>query len=221
MRRYFEVLEALGLGPFWADFLRTNPARDAPYHNLWHAQQVVEDCDDGARAEGIDAPGELRALILGAMYHDWGHLGGDAAAVGRWPGGRIPDSENIQRALEHVRNVHRLRAAAGTWPADAPIEAVAAVIQATEFPHREMSLTRSQAIIRDADWMAAFRETFVPHVIGGLAAECRVPMLDSLASRLAAMERFEPFTAWGREVFRRALPAAKAEVAFLVRQLGA
>jgi hypothetical protein len=219
MKRYFEVLIDLGLGPFWGNFLATNPSREAPYHNLLHTQQMVEDSHAGALAEGIVDLPTLRALALAAIFHDWGHLGGLSGAVGRFEPATLPDRRNIDVALSHLRAVWATGCRDGTWPDDVPPSLVESLIEATEIPYGAPPAGLAHAVLRDADWMAGFRDTLVPHVIAGLAAEQGVPMRTFLASRLAALEGFQPTTPWARRVFRSRLPLARREVAAVLQMV--
>ena len=209
--RYYEIIKQLGLEPWWGEFLRSNPSNTLPYHNFLHTTFMIEDAFEGAMAEGltpvIDHP-VMKALILAAMYHDWGHTGGvfnlDPERVKAGEVKASPDSVNIRLAVEKVKGMLKL----GFWPCGVSLDQVINNIKATQFPYDipAEDLTPSGRILRDADILTSCRDSKVFQCLFGLSREPGVPMdlWPELNKRFVLS--IEQSTEWGKRRWAAALP---------------
>ncbi|MFA6235436.1 MAG: hypothetical protein WC824_14770 [Bacteroidota bacterium] len=229
MMRYWEIIEKFDLVPWWGEFLKSNPSLNIPYHNLQHTIYMVEDAYEGAMTEGL-VPNEnhplLRAHLLAAIYHDWGHTGGvihlnpklRGTETGPGISEAFPDSENIRIALDKVHAMNAL----GFWPAGVSLDQVFKGIQATEFPYNvpPENLSLSGRILRDADFMTNWRQTMLPHVMCGLAQELGYSLREFLVGRRAFNEGMEACTDWGKRKRTVFLEECFAEIDLNIRALG-
>jgi len=222
--RYWEIIRDLGLEPLWGEFVRSNPSNRNPYHNLIHTTYMIEDAYEGAMAMRLPA---LKAHVLAAMYHDWGHTGGiirlnpKLIGTGLGPGTSeaYPDSHNIKIATDKVMELAR----GDLWPVGVNVVDVILAIKATEFPYTVSpeKLTLSGRILRDADVMTSGRETMIAMCDLGLAAELGINDLVVMAEREKAfLSSIEPSTIWGKATWSLMLPRIIAEHDAFIRALG-
>lgn len=201
--RYYQIINLLGLDILFAEFLDSNCSLGAPYHDLEHACQMIEDTHEGGLEEGCREE-ELRVLGAASLYHDWGHSAG-----------QLPDSANVRLAIDHVEVVSRTK----FWPGGLSLLAVYQAIQATEFPYAYpaagIELFRTQKIIRDADLLAAYRDTALPHVLHGLSREMRTPLRALVWNNEKFLESMPMNTGWGRRRKDTGLQVFKQETAAL------
>ena len=216
--RYWEILEKLDLVPWWAEFVQTNRSNRLPYHNLQHAMYMVEDAYEGALAEGLattDTHPIIKALIMAAIFHDYGHTGGvfHLAAGSPYP----PDSENIAIAVAKVSSLLR----SGFWPSGVSLDMVIASIKATEYPYTESpeNITPSGRILRDADLLTSAKITFVPHVIYGLSEEMGYPLKTLAQGEKIFLMKVVMTTEWGRTHWAVELPRIIEELDFFSQTL--
>jgi len=213
--RYYEIIEKMGLEPWWADFIKTNSSNRLPYHNMQHTMFMIEDCYEGAMSEGLapnlDHP-LIKTLILAAIYHDWGHTGGvwhlnpKLRGAGLGPGGSdaYPDSENVKIAIEKVRSLLEI----GFWPSGVSLNQVINTIRATEYPYAVPveDLTPAGRIIRDADLQTSTKGLLIPHVVYGLSEELGYPIEVLIQGEIKFLESAELITDWGKRRWSLHLP---------------
>ena len=223
--RYWEIIEKLDLGAYWAEFLRTNPSNYLPYHNLQHTIHMIEDAFAGAVAENLAPFIEhpiMKAHILAAMFHDYGHKGGiyrlDPKQVEAGLVKSAPDSVNIQIAIDKVSGM----LAMGFWPMGVSLGSVVNGIQATQFPYEipAEELTLSGRILRDADILMATKASLLSTNLFGLSAEMGFP-LELLAPRNKEfLSGIKQSTDWGKAIWAAHLPRILEEHDAFIRAWG-
>lgn len=128
------------------------PNIHSPYHNFRHMVHVMWQVYDAIKYYSL-GPEEARALLIAALFHDYGHEGisGD-------------DSKNINKAIVSIRNF--------ILKEDLPLLLqIEDLISATEYPHNEQEVSKSAKILRDADMSQAFDNAWIQQVTFGLAKE--------------------------------------------------
>ena len=149
-----EILAATQLQAAYDWVAQHNPSNNMPYHNLHHTQGMAVNC----YYLGLYAQlpyDDLRALVMAALFHDFGHSGGVST-----------DAENIQVALV------AFRAFAGeTGLADAETCKVVRLIEATQFPYVRDIEDELDAIIRDADQLQLTMDGWYTMLFQGLRQE--------------------------------------------------
>lgn len=203
--RVEEVLAPHGLVDAYRFVVRDNPSNALPYHNLHHTDGLVLQCAEGAAAMGLPS-GSYRALLLAALFHDFGHSGG-----------RESDHRNIEVAVgalddfcDRDRSFEDCRAEAGR------------IIVTTEFPPVCDATTLSEKIIRDADRMQITLPGWRTQIFDGLRAEIGIAMgrqlslAEMVALQLKFMEGVAWQTSWATERASREWGALIGEVRRLV-----
>lgn len=192
MKRYYEIIEHFGLQEEFATYLKSKSI-DAPYHNAWHTINMIEDCYDAyLYLTGSDKG--CKDLIIAAIFHDIDHSQG-----------KHTDDINIKVALERVNALTYNKSE------------VANIIKATQYPYvipaEELSL--NQAIIRDADLMSSFKNTFLPHCAIGLSKEMKIDLNKMFDGQEKFIEGCVWNTQWGHENYIKNINNLKKELKFL------
>ena len=176
-----------------------------PYHNFRHLFDVLWKCHDACRFYNEKLPPSVRRnLLIAAMFHDFDHSG----RVGS-------DDLEIQRALRGLKK-HIL-------PEDsAAFEAIAAMIQATEFPYKVSSegLPLALQILRDADLSQVFSTAWIQQVVFGLSAEMGVTPMEILKMQGGFLGHLKFSTEWatvrfGENAIQSKMKEAEAMISFL------
>ena len=185
-----EVREALlphGLLDAHAYFMANNPSAHLPYHNLYHANTVILHCHDGAMEMGLGRK-ETRSLLLGAMFHDFAHSGGNR-----------PDDENIAAAVSGLESWCRK---SGAPPG--LLEGARRIVRITRFPHLDRPASLAEEIIRDADLMQIYAPEWQKQILGGLRRELcisqgrEIGIIEMIALQLKFMEGVNWYTSWAK-----------------------
>jgi len=155
-----------GIEKYWIAVKNYNPSNNKPYHNLWHIVCVVKYCYIIAKDEDLTGK-ETIALLLAAMFHDFGHFS------------KI-DTENVDRAKKAFSDfAYMIEADKFNTPfVQGIMSLVHKNIDATKYPYviLDSELTLPQKIIRDADLLQWTEPTMVEHVFKGLAEEMEIPL---------------------------------------------
>ena len=163
-----------------------------PYHNEQHLFIVT--LASAAGAEYYDlTPRQKRVLVLAALYHDYNHTG----KIG------VPDSVNIELAVEGVENFLRLEGYTSITHKDA--DAVKALIHATLHPNKKRPASISEAIIRDADMMEWF-EPDAEELLVGLNEELKPDSPFTMKTTEAFLRKHSFLTQWGMNLFQETFP---------------
>lgn len=137
---------------------------------------------------------EMRALLIAAMFHDYGHsgqMGNDAAEVA-----------NSIKAIKH-------------YILDCDEELLLDIedlIYATQWPHRkDMVVSRSMKIIRDADFTQVLSDTWLQQTVFGLAKEFNIPTAEFIHSQVNFISSLEFQSDWGKDICQPKVAAKIAE----------
>lgn len=138
-----------------------NPSNNLPYHNWYHALCMVEKVVEGANFHYLPYR-SIRHLVVAALFHDFAHTGGKES-----------DTININRALQGLW-AFADRSPGRTVSPGIDMFEVEELIGVTEYPYVLDPLCAEHKIIRDADLMQGFRETWKEMIIDGLRQELAV-----------------------------------------------
>jgi hypothetical protein len=178
---YFRVAEAA-------------PNRANGYHGLRHPYHVLFLCHLAALYyQDKLTPREIRNLLIAALFHDYGHLGGKAKS----------DRENIERAVVGLRK-HCL-------DIDRPyLSDIEDIMWATEYPHKDADKEPLvNQIIQDTDLCQAFDTAWYTITIHGLGGELGLTPLQMLERQPAFIRSIVFKTAWAEQQFPLAMREAK------------
>lgn len=165
-----------------------NPAQCMPYHNTYHSETVAMFCHEAASYAKLNDE-DTRALVLAALFHDFGHSGG-----------RQPDAMNIERAVQACKS-YGLQTGI-----DSKVLAVAErLIRCTEYPYKVAPQDELECIIRDADMMQIMDANWGEMVLEGLYAEQHLsrPQLNQeefVKSSLKFYQAVKMHSKWGRSI---------------------
>ncbi len=174
-------------------------ATSNPYHNPGHIMYVLKRVHEACEYDRgkVLTPRHVRDALVGAILHDYGHLGRAFDKAGN----AIDDAVNIERAIaglrEHVAEEDRPRLAE-----------IESVILATQFPHADLQLDLSnpcdliRQVIREADLSQILDPGWFNQIIIGLAEELNMPrikMLEKQPGWLKALGAKYFVTDWARE----------------------
>lgn len=138
------------------NYLSKNNKVKNHYHNNTHMLDVFKNAmmlfNEYKKEHKLNTNDKL-CLGLAAIFHDFNHSGG-----------KLSDSENIKLALNELKTY--LKTIDKTYL----YEEIEKIINATEFPHKDIDLNIIQKIIRDADTMGGIKEGWV-EVVKSLAKE--------------------------------------------------
>ena len=174
------------------------------YHGLRHMLHVLWACYEAVRhylALGGITKREARNLLIAALFHDYDHVG---------RGGN--DAVNIVRAIAALRE--------HVMPEDEPyLEEIIAIIEATEFPHKDLgdSPSLSQLIVRDADISQVFGPAWIGIILAGFGSELGKTPIEMLEQQIGFLSEVEFHTDFGKVYFgERAIVAKIAETKALL-----
>lgn len=157
-----------------------NPAAHAPYHGYQHLLTVALNCKEAAEYHELDRA-TTRALIIAALFHDYGHLLQQT----------VQDARNIEAA---VTGAMRFLPEIITSISETEMTLVLSLIQSTEFPHKEAETLAGQ-IIQDADMMQTL-EPDGDRFLDGLGAERGRRI--TVEQNEAFLDTYPGNTEWGR-----------------------
>lgn len=200
--RYFEVLKNTQLESVFAEYLKSK-STDAPYHNANHTARMIELCFEGLCYEQSKnnkqfSGDEVCNLICAAILHDVNHSKG-----------LLADEYNIKIALFYLEKIN--------VPDFIDKEKVADIIKATQYPYviENDKLDIFQKIIRDADLMSRFDDTFLQFNIIGLAHELNIDIKQMIDGAKEFGKNIKWNTSWGKHVCCIKETMLNAEIDFL------
>ncbi|MDB5194662.1 MAG: hypothetical protein JWN50_676 [Parcubacteria group bacterium] len=164
------------------------------YHNFRHLTHVMWLCHEACLYYATRlSPREMRNLLIAALFHDFDHTGIS-----------VPDVHNIMRAVRGLA----LHLAEEDMPYHVNI---ADLIEATEYPHVELSeaLSLPARILRDADMGQSFSVAWIQQVVFGFSKEWGMPPLEVLKRQEHFHEGLVFETEWARQKFPRSAIEAK------------
>lgn len=169
-----------------------NHGNQHPYHNGAHCLNVAKRCFEAATFYDLGYS-SIRALLLAALFHDFGHTGG-----------RLDDSENIKNALFGL-SVHAPSSGIDK-------QFVTQLIRITEFPFKYEPLLIEEKILRDADLLTIAQPDWYSVLIHGLRHEIsvakgiQVTELEMMEGQIKFMDSAKFYTNWGQQQYERWWP---------------
>lgn len=182
------------------------PNANLPYHNYRHMCHVTCEVYDFCKSTKVD-PETFLVMLLGAIFHDYGHTGD----------GSIADSRNIEIAIESLSiHLHPIHAHL--------ISRIIPFIRATEFPHKPLTNiadnTELLLAIRDADMSQSLNIVWIQQTIFGMAAEQRKTRDEMIKGQLPFLTHYLTFnTEWAKNKFAPELKKRINFVAFYIDKL--
>ena len=172
------------------------------FHGHAHMMHVICEVYDAIKVIKIGQY-YARALMIAAMFHDYGHTGD----------GTQPDSINIQKAIKGIkRHIH---------PADKKyIKDILILIRSTEWMGSSVNTLFEKHfvidILRDADMSFMFTYDWMQYIIFGLSTEKNVSPREILQMQRSFLENHVKFySSWGKEKFGSRIPARIEEMKLL------
>lgn len=168
-------------------FLETNTSNQAPYHNLWHSLCMVKFCNEGADFHGIKDR-EKTDLLIAALIHDYCHSQGENT-----------DIQNVRTAID--RGWYLYEDTDIFYDLEDYDIRVGDIIRATQYPYviPADELDLQQSIIRDADIMQSFENTWFAHTTFGLHKELKIDLKEFLPMQVDFMKNAQFNTDWGKQ----------------------
>lgn len=190
----FENPEGLYEGDlrWYFPIIASAPNVNAPYHNLRHMLHTTVLCYSAILYQTeIGQPLKFpRELLIGALGHDYGHLGERAKS----------DDDNIRVAVE---NLHQY-----IQPADRQsFGLIASFVRSTRYPYEHGAENLHEAILRDADKAQAFSTAWIQQIGVGLATEMQISIKEMLRRQVAFLNHLKFESEWGRFMFAEHIPA--------------
>jgi len=162
-----DVLRALGLEGVINYIDTFNPSAGAPYHNAQHEAAVVTLVYEAGLYHNLGRR-ELRALVVAAAMHDFDHSAG-----------ALPDSKNIEAAVEGLYLLHTAVAFTSSAITDSETALAEQLIRVTQYPYISGTNDLLEDIMRDADLMMPM-----------LADPLRADLFKGLAREMQATKSF-------------------------------
>lgn len=169
------------------------------FHGYDHMTHVVCEVYDAIQIAKIN-PVYARALLIAAIFHDYGHSGD----------GSKSDSFNIERAVKAVKR-HLQKD-------DKPhIKFIISLVRSTEWSnvvgHNTLEQDIFINILRDADMSYMFSDSWMHFVIFGLSTEQKKSPSDILEIQTPFLEhKVRFYSQWGKAKFGKRIPARIAEM---------
>ncbi len=180
------------------------PNAALPFHGVRHMFHVTWETYNGvmyylALNPNIITRLELRNALVGGMFHDYAHSGGDAT-----------DKYNIKQAKKGL--------ATFIIPQDKPYyDIIASYIDATEYPHdktKELSLPAK--ILRDADISYTLSPAWLQNVGYGLPAELNREPEKIIKYQEEFLKSLTFETKWAEEKYRPVIEKRLRQIPILV-----
>ena len=161
---FSELLKRHGLFDMWQHIRSTNTGTSNPYHNNRHMWNMAQIALTLFRTTFVSAPPlekylwVEKELLIACLWHDYEHSGG-----------RLPDAENIERA---VSGMYEWAAEHGQHIIPEILAEAGEAIRVTEFPFIHTPKDIVQWCIRDADLLYTFSNNTGP-IVEGLYEEIK------------------------------------------------
>lgn len=157
--KYIKKFKELNIDNYFNNtkiYITENNITENPYHNNKHILDVFD--NSMLLFELYKNEYELKSydrfcLGIAALFHDFGHSGGE-----------LIDSENIDIALDELKKYLNIINESDSY------NDIKKIINATEFPHKDLELNILQKMIRDADTMGGIDSDFID-IVKSLAKE--------------------------------------------------
>lgn len=180
-----------------------------PYHNMEHLMLVFNNAYHASNYYKINETLHDKAeeeLCVAALFHDVNHSGG-----------KLTDSENISNSISSFKSfwVEYNDGELGKEESEFQ-ENVISIIEATEFPHKDIDLNIQQKIIRDCDMMSFNDDGHIYHYLFGMKEEFGIEDFnDQLKNQTNFILNMELYTDWGKEMFEDKYGRLLGDLTFL------
>lgn len=163
-----------------------------PYHNFRHMAHVMCKAYEGAKFSnylGLYGPRRFRALLIGAMFHDYGHSDK-----------MINDVYEIKTAMKGLGD-NILEEDLDLAPE------IYSLITLTQYPHANTVLTLGAEILRDADISQLFSDVWLQQIVFGLSkemsisSESTISPLQLLKKQISYLHDLRFYSDWGKKTF--------------------
>jgi len=203
-----QVIEEYDLAEYYIILLTKNVSNYKPYHNLKHTVNMTMFCHKIMSKEfkELTYTEEGRALLLAALFHDFGHMSTN-------------DSENIRTAIGNFKRYSTENDRINAF--------VTRLIETTEYPYvvsipdDATDLSKCQQIIRDADLLQFTKKEFIEHVVLGLSKELDVPLDKLIIGQRAFMKGITYHTKTAKKIAKKVMKERYAELDMMEKFLWA
>lgn len=168
------------------------PNVNNPYHNFRHMAHVMCIAYEGAKGSnylGLYGPRRFRALLIAAMFHDYGHSDK-----------MISDVYEIKTAMKGLGD-NILEEDLDLAPE------IYSLITLTQYPHANTVLTLGAEILRDADTSQLFSDVWLQQIVFGLSKEMSISPettitpLQFLKKQITYLHDLRFYSHWGQIAF--------------------
>jgi len=166
-----------------------------PYHNMEHIMLVFTNAYYASNYYKINETLRDSAeeeLCVAALFHDVNHSGGE-----------LTDSENISNSILSFESFWIDYNNGEIGESESKFRRnVIDIIEATEFPYKDMDLNIQQKIIRDCDMMSFNDDNHIYHYLFGMKEEFGIEDFnDQLKNQTKFILNMKLHTEWGRDKF--------------------
>jgi hypothetical protein len=166
--------------------LENNEGNKNPYHNNKHMLDVFKNSmmlfDIYRKEYGFKYRDRIE-IGLAALFHDFNHSGG-----------KLKDHENIDRAIVGLEYF-----LSNEYEPGVDIDNITSIIEATEFPHKNINLTNLQKIIRDADMLSSITDNWFEQMVA-LSSEFKKSLTNFIPIQINFVNSVEFYTPYCKKV---------------------
>jgi hypothetical protein len=158
------------------------PSVNNPYHNFRHMIHVLFSVYEAAKFNryydlGAD---RFRSLLIAALMHDYGHSG--------------HMGHDHQEVLNTVVLIEKLILEEDRYI----LPEIKELVQSTEFPYSDTSVSIGAGILRDADASQSFDDTWLQQIVFGLAQESDISPEACLRQEIDYLQSLHFYSDWGK-----------------------
>lgn len=185
------LAKQLGCEDFLAYFIKNNKSNLAPYHNLYHtfnfinnAFQIYKDYENELTLN------DAKALFIASLFHDFNHTAGLAK-----------DKFNIFIAIEGLEDVAKKFVNFNDENEKEVFKTARILIRSTEFPYNAESALLLVNIMRDADMSQIVTDNFLQQNVLGLSKELNIPLEKFIDNQITFLQNVSFKTEYGRKAW--------------------
>jgi len=201
MKEKIELIRKMNLDYYLNFILKHSNSNDAPYHNFSHLLTVAQNAYFIAIYENLEEE-SIRLLLIAALFHDTNHSKGEYL-----------DNINIENSIGFFNRASK--------ESTNDYNKIVSIIKATEYPYKisENLLNKEQLIIRDADIICCFENSFIQDILIGLGSETKTPIDDMIKNQLKFLENLNCRSDYAIKKVKKFLPKVKKEMLYLQKIL--
>jgi 5'-deoxynucleotidase YfbR-like HD superfamily hydrolase len=184
--KFINIIDVYGLGEYLGYFISNNSGNLNPYHNLYHAQCVVENCLHISKAYNDEISAlDVQTLLLAALFHDFKH-----STL------KDTESDNIEVAIDGLRQCC-------VYLNDDFDVRYESLIRSTFWPYTKKGdeLTLMEKILRDADKLQCFESNYIQQTFMGLNKEWGGDLIQSIDTQMNYIKNLELDTLPARTIW--------------------